>query len=113
MERTANGLPYPVGTDLVRDGDNAIRALAEAIDGNWVGGQFDAATDGSGQFRIPTARQPRTIVPVSRITATRLEFVVSGFDGGGAVILARDLATGAAYANQAVGGYYMALLKIN
>jgi hypothetical protein len=29
---TANGLPYPVGTDRVMDGDNAIQALAEAID---------------------------------------------------------------------------------
>lgn len=29
---TTNGLPYPVGTDRVMDGDNAIQALAEAID---------------------------------------------------------------------------------
>jgi hypothetical protein len=28
---TPGGLPYPTGTDLVRDGDNAIQALAEAI----------------------------------------------------------------------------------
>jgi len=32
MATTANGLPYPVGTDKVVDGDDAIRALAEAID---------------------------------------------------------------------------------
>ena len=29
---TPNGLPYPVGTDLVRDGDDAIRDLALAVD---------------------------------------------------------------------------------
>lgn len=31
MGTTANGMPYPEGTDKVVDGDNAIRALAEAI----------------------------------------------------------------------------------
>jgi hypothetical protein len=29
---TTNGLPYPTGTDLLMNGDNAIQALAEAID---------------------------------------------------------------------------------
>jgi hypothetical protein len=29
---TANGLPYPVGTDRVMDGDDAIKALAQAVD---------------------------------------------------------------------------------
>ena len=32
MAGSINGLPYPTGTDKVVDGDNAIRALAEAID---------------------------------------------------------------------------------
>jgi hypothetical protein len=32
MASTTNGLPYPVGTDKVVDGDNQIRALAEAVD---------------------------------------------------------------------------------
>lgn len=26
------GLPYPVGTDLIMDGDDAIRALAERLE---------------------------------------------------------------------------------
>lgn len=30
---TPNGYPFPVGTDLVMDGDNAMQALAEAVDG--------------------------------------------------------------------------------
>jgi hypothetical protein len=29
---TAKGYPYPVGTDRVMDGDNAIQSLAEAAD---------------------------------------------------------------------------------
>lgn len=32
MANTTNGLPHPVGTDKVVDGDDAIRALAEAVD---------------------------------------------------------------------------------
>lgn len=31
MATTPNGLPYPVGTDRVMDGDDAIKALATAI----------------------------------------------------------------------------------
>jgi len=31
MANTTDGLPYPVGTDPVRDGDNSIQALAEAL----------------------------------------------------------------------------------
>jgi hypothetical protein len=34
--QTANGLPYPTGTDRVMDGDDAIRALAEALDPPWL-----------------------------------------------------------------------------
>lgn len=29
---TAGGLPYPLGTEAVRDGDNAIKALADALE---------------------------------------------------------------------------------
>lgn len=32
MALTSRGLPYPVGTDLVIDGDNVIRSLAESLD---------------------------------------------------------------------------------
>lgn len=31
--QTALGYPYPTGTDRVMDGDNAIQALAEAVNG--------------------------------------------------------------------------------
>lgn len=32
MGQTTQGYPYPEGTDRVADGDNAIKALAEAVD---------------------------------------------------------------------------------
>lgn len=31
---TTRGYPYPVGTDRVMDGDNAMQSLAEAVDGD-------------------------------------------------------------------------------
>lgn len=34
---TPVALPYPTGTDRVADGDNAIQALAEAVDNYFVG----------------------------------------------------------------------------
>jgi hypothetical protein len=36
MALTPGGLPYPVGTDFVKDGDDAIHALALAIDPSQV-----------------------------------------------------------------------------
>ena len=40
MANTAGGLPYPVGTDFVVDGDNAMRALAEASDARTLYGGY-------------------------------------------------------------------------
>lgn len=50
---TPGGLPYPSGTDLVRDGDNAIKALAEKVEWkygqlrqSYIGGMFATGPDG-------------------------------------------------------------------
>lgn len=67
MATTPKGYPYPTGTDRVVDGDNAIQALATAIDtvlGLWA----------CGQVTIPiTAPQTATAAtvtfPASRFTA--------------------------------------------
>lgn len=32
MGNTTHGIPWPAGTDLVRDGDNAMKALADKVD---------------------------------------------------------------------------------
>jgi hypothetical protein len=55
---TPNGLPYPVGTDRVMDGDDAIKALALALDtgSGWVAipyasGYIAPAALGALQYR--------------------------------------------------------------
>lgn len=63
MATTGSGLPKPVGTDKLRDGDNAIAALADAIDvQNWQStapkrrhwaGWYSTGTD--GRVWIPVA----------------------------------------------------------
>lgn len=35
MATTPGGLPYPAGTDQLKDGDNAIQALALAVEGKY------------------------------------------------------------------------------
>lgn len=40
-------LPYPIGTDKVINGDNAIKALADALDGNATMGTAAAVTLGA------------------------------------------------------------------
>jgi len=42
MGQTAGGLPWPEGTDKVRDGDNAIRALADALQARGHGLRVEA-----------------------------------------------------------------------
>jgi hypothetical protein len=53
MATTPNGLPYPVGTDQVKDGDNAIQALAVAADKAdtiaWAGAQLASAGISTGR----------------------------------------------------------------
>lgn len=50
MATTPGGLPYPVGTDLVVDGDNAIRALAEAVEAKYGSG---ARTFAATRLQVP------------------------------------------------------------
>lgn len=56
MGTTTHGYPYPEGTDRVADGDDAIQALAEAIDLHLAGrlafGVFVGTTDASSQVTI-------------------------------------------------------------
>lgn len=53
MPNTANlALPYPAGTDAVMAGNDAIQALAEAIDNKIHRGQVTTATDASGDITI-------------------------------------------------------------
>jgi hypothetical protein len=61
MALTAGGLPYPLGTEPVRDGDNAIKALADALQLRGYGlkaqyGRVDpAVTGGNYSLVYPVA----------------------------------------------------------
>jgi hypothetical protein len=65
---TAHGYPYPVGTDRVTDGDNAIQALAERIDTT-----LGAIASGVANVTFPGAVPGSTItvvtLPAGRFTA--------------------------------------------
>jgi hypothetical protein len=66
---TPEGLPYPSGTDPVRDGDNAIAALA-------------AATGTTMVFPVNTSAQP-----VARVGMMLAAALIATFDAGGRYIL--------------------------
>lgn len=99
---TANGYPYPVGTDRVMDGDDAIKALAEAADakagitaagqGSIVGGATTGqlvVTFPAGRFAVaPTAvvgnGKDSSLYLISTSTFTATTFTATGrrYDGG-------------------------------
>lgn len=56
---TPGGLPYPVGTDHPRDGDNAIQALATALDPSFIRvSATDSRNVATGTFTfLPTPTQ--------------------------------------------------------
>lgn len=73
MASTSDGLPYPLGTDKVRDGDNAIAALAAAISqlSRWVkAGRADRTIEGNGYLRLtpaesfPSGKAPASITAI-------------------------------------------------
>jgi hypothetical protein len=68
MATTPKGYPYPVGTDRVADGDNAIRALAEAVES-----LLGVAATGSGAITTtgsnPSNGSLAVTFPVGRFTA--------------------------------------------
>lgn len=64
---TTKGYPYPVGTDRVMDGDNAIQALAEAVDTH-----LGRTASGQAQVNIVTGGTPVSTAvtfPVGRFNA--------------------------------------------
>lgn len=75
------GFPYPTGTDRVADGDNAIQALAEAVDDSIAG--IDAApTPGSG-ITIGNTR----VYLRGRAVVLRIEGLATPAVGGGTLLL--------------------------
>lgn len=75
MGTTASGYPFPVGTDRVMDGDDAIKALADKIEANLRQGTWVVAgsitinalnTPASSFFTWPAGRF--TVAPVCAAT---------------------------------------------
>ena len=54
MANTPKGIPYPIGTDRVMDGDNAMQAIAEKVDALLpVTVRGSLTTDASGYATVP------------------------------------------------------------
>jgi hypothetical protein len=67
MGATGNGFPWPAGTDLLRDGDNAIKALAEAVAAAmWSAGNSNKFRYFSGMYA--TGTDGRVWIPVTGLT---------------------------------------------
>jgi hypothetical protein len=78
--QTPHGYPYPVGTDRVMDGDNAIQALAEAVDAHLRRGVA------SGSISMPitavnTTAFATVTFPAGRFTATPIVATAVGASG--------------------------------
>jgi hypothetical protein len=103
MASTARGYPYPVGTDRVMDGDDAIKALAQAVNdklgGPTVTGEVPIAIVASGgsastAVTFPAGRfatAPYVFCQVNNgrlssspgsVTATGFVYQTSNFSGG-------------------------------
>lgn len=72
---TTNGLPYPLGTEPVRDGDNAIKNLADALDRRGYGYRTEARTvvvtpNAAGGFAFNFARPFASGQPICAWTIT-------------------------------------------
>lgn len=77
MGSTIRGLPYPLGTDRVVDGDNAIQALATAIDTRPM-----VVCNGSGNATTGGAVIPITAVldPLGMVASNKIT-IPAGFGG--------------------------------
>jgi hypothetical protein len=75
MAQTPRGYPYPLGTDRVMDGDDAIKALAQAVNdrlGAIAAGQLTVTP-----VSADTAINTPVNFPAGRFSVAPLVFVVS------------------------------------
>lgn len=87
MATATRGAPYPVGTDQVKDGDNAIQALAEWAGGDFIkSGRVDRTIEGNGYLRLTPAESFFTSTPAqaAAITAIGINEQYRPFWGGDA-----------------------------
>lgn len=75
MATTTNGYPYPTGADRVRDGDDAIKALAEKVDvklrgGIWSAQGFAAAVPVQGTKTVAVTYPVGVFTAIPNVVAT-------------------------------------------
>lgn len=74
---TPKGYPYPLGTDRLMDGDDAIHNLAQAVDDH-----LGRVAAGQATVAVSTANTPASVAvtfPVGRFTAT--PYIVTQYNG--------------------------------
>lgn len=87
MANTPRGFPYPVGTDRVMDGDNAIQALAQAVNdrlGNMAGGLVTITPSAAD-----TATTTAVTYPAGRFSATPIVLATPNSSVGQAGVIIR------------------------
>jgi hypothetical protein len=122
MATTTGGLPYPVGTDLVRDGDNAIQALAVGAEDKYGPGPGSLVTQkvrfaGGAQMTGADGRIWVTMPGVTTLwsgmagvkTTNKWGARVVQTSGSGALVEVYDLVTGNPIASSAVDLFVIAL----
>lgn len=75
MASTTHGYPYPIGTDRVMDGDDAIHALADKVENNLLGGVLSGMATTPAPPAVNTGVSVTVTFPVGRFTA--VPFVVA------------------------------------
>lgn len=91
---TTHGLPYPVGTDRVMDGDNAIQNLAQAVDtklldmfiqGGYLAAVSSTAASWTGTITFPIAflAVPVAIVMTGATNAASVVWMATGATASG------------------------------
>jgi hypothetical protein len=93
MATTADGLPYPVGTDKVVDGDDSIKALADALQARglgkrWLADKQNITTGSTGiaivSFPVAFTTQP-IVVGLIQWTYGAVFVMVDASQNGGVV----------------------------
>lgn len=68
MAQTTNGIPYPIGTDRVMDGDNAMEAIARAVDPSVASTTTTGALSAGVTGRCNAYRRGRSVFVVFDLT---------------------------------------------
>lgn len=100
---TPGGLPYPTGSDLVVQGDNAIRALAEGTDGKFANPLFQSFTAVRNAVPTGNTNYSITLTPL-RASVPPMPYTYDGADQSLLLPAGLYLYTATIYIDWANGG---------